>query len=78
MTTEKTYDYRDIARSEWVSDLYRARPESRFPEIDPKRMSAEDVQTLADYLRNEDPSLSEEDMEFSRGAADQVEALLDE
>jgi hypothetical protein len=78
MTTERTYDYRDIARSEWVSDLYRARPESGFPDIDPKHMSAEDVQTLADYLRAEDPSLSEEDMEFSRGAADQVEALLDE
>lgn len=72
---EPTYDYRDIANSSWVSDLYRARPESGFPDIDPTKMSADDVQTLADYLRSDDSSLSEEDMDFSRDVADQIEAL---
>lgn len=74
---EKTYDYRDIARSSWIADLYRHRDETRFPDIDPTCMSAEDVQTLADYLRADDGSLSVGDQEFSEGAANQVEALLD-
>lgn len=74
--TAPEYDYRDIARSSWVADLYRARPESGFPPLDPRHMSADDVHTLAAYLRADDDSLSEEDIEFSRGAADQIEALL--
>ena len=65
-----------IARSEWISDLYRARPDSAFPDIDPECMSAADARRLANYLRAEDESLSEEDMEFSRGAAEQIEALI--
>lgn len=57
-------------------DLYRARPDSGWPRVDTRHMTHDDAQAVADYLRASDPSLSDDDMEYSRGAADQIEALL--
>lgn len=76
--TDKTYDYRDIARSGWISDLWRARPDSGFPDLDPARMTRSEVLVLASYLRYDDDTLSGADLRFSRRAADELEDLLED
>jgi hypothetical protein len=59
----------------WINDLRRAAPESRFPDLDPRNMTEEDRDTLSGYLREDDGSLSEDDMAYSCDVADLVDAL---
>lgn len=59
----------------WINDLRDASPESRFPDINPRNMTEDERDALAAYLRDDDGSLSEEGMEFSREVADEVDSL---
>lgn len=73
---ESTYDYRDIGDDgrQWIDRLSRS--DSGFPAIDNLcAMSEEERDMLAGYLRAEDPSLSDGDMEFSAGVAEEIESL---
>jgi hypothetical protein len=64
----------DISRDgqRWIRDLSDA---PGFPDIDLRDMSGSDRDALVEYLRDDDGSLNEADMEFSREVADEVEAL---
>ena len=71
------YDYSNISSQgqSWIDDLQRHAEDTRFPEVDPSNMSAEERDTLANYLRADDGSLSERDQKFSGEVADEIEAL---
>lgn len=73
----KQYDYKDISSDgqTWIRDLMNG-DGTGFPDIDPHKMSPEDRDMLVEYLDSDDPSLSEEDMEFSHGVAQEVRSLL--
>ena len=71
------YNYRGISRNgqTWINDLKGSAPETRFPDLDPSDMTESERDKLADYLRQDDGSLSESDMRFSSEVADEIEAL---
>lgn len=72
-----TYDYRNISPDGqgWIRDLMAYADETGFPTLDPQKMSAADRDRLVEYLKADDGSLSEEDMEFSRGVAQELADL---
>jgi hypothetical protein len=59
----------------WVRDLQES--DSAFPgPIDVLRMDEEDVETLAEYLANDDGTLTSQVLAFSRGVAFELRDLL--
>lgn len=71
------YNYSGISSNgqSWIDDLKRHAPETGFPDLDPSDMTESERDTLAAYLRDDDGSLSESDMDFSSEVADEIEAL---
>lgn len=71
---EEYYDYNEISDSgiSWINNLQTL---PGFPDITLNKMSNEDRDALVEYLRNDDGSLSEEDLEFSNEVANEIENL---
>lgn len=73
------YDNISFEGQYWIRELRFEAPESRFPDIDPAKMSAEERDTLSAYLRTDcGGSLTEEGLKFSSSVADELDALVDE
>lgn len=72
---DETCTYRDISADgqTWINDLRGSDP--GFPDVDPARMTAEERDTLATYLRADDPSLTDDAQGLSSDVADEIEAL---
>lgn len=72
-----TFDYRHLSGSAitWINDLRTHAADTNFPDIDPSAMSESERDILVAWLRDDDGSLNEADLELSCEVADGLEKL---